>query len=93
MTTPKEAQRLSGVDRGKHVRFTGSKPLHLNYEGELVQVKHLGDGGTTIVIRAKDGRIEWDHVSPNTLVTLQGLPTPPGLNLHKSITDQETTSA
>lgn len=73
MTTPIEAQRLSGVDRGKHVRFTGSKPLHLNYEGELVQVKHLGDGGTTIVIRTSDGRLEWDHVPPAAKVTLTGI--------------------
>ncbi|MBM7767343.1 hypothetical protein JOE62_000756 [Glutamicibacter nicotianae] len=64
MTTPIEAQRLSGVDRGKHVRFTAAGPLHLVYEGEMVQVKHLGDGGTTIVIRTKDGRLEWDHVDP-----------------------------
>lgn len=74
MTTPIEAQRLSGVDRGKHVRFTGSKPLHLNYEGELVQVKHLGDGGTTIVIRTSDGRLEWDHVESYLLVEVTGTP-------------------
>lgn len=73
MTTPIEAQRLSGVDRGKHVRFRGSKPLHLNYEGELVQVKHLGDGGTTIVIRTSDGRLEWDHVEPGTKLTITGV--------------------
>ena len=93
MPTQMEAQRLSEVDRGKRLRFTGAGPRWLEYEGELVQVKHLGDGGTTIVIRTSDGRLEWDHVPPTTHVTLSGLPTPPGLNLHKSITDQEKTRA
>lgn len=93
MPTQIEAQRLSGVDRGKHVKFTSAGPRHLVYEGTLLQVKHLDDGWTTIVIRSADGRIEWDHVPPATHVTLSGLPTPPGLNLHKSITEQENTRA
>ncbi|MGO4298487.1 hypothetical protein [Glutamicibacter sp. MCAF14] len=89
MPTMIEAQRLSGVDRGKHVKFTSAGPRYLVYEGTLLQVKHLGDGWTTIVIRSADGRIEWDHVPPITHVTITGLPTPSGLNLHKSITIQE----
>lgn len=74
MTTQIEAQRLSGVDRGKHVRFTGTPPRHLVYEGTLVQVKHLGDGGTTIVIRAGNGRHEWEHVESYLLVELTEAP-------------------
>lgn len=73
MPTMIEAQRLSGVDRGKHVKFTSAGPRHLVYEGTLLQVKHLGDGGTTIVIRSANGRIEWDHVPPVDKVTLTGI--------------------
>lgn len=88
MPTQIEAQRMSGVDRGKRVRFTGAGPRRLEYEGELVQVKHLGDGGTTIVILTDDGRLDWEHVDPEAHVTIEGLPTPPGINLHVSITEQ-----
>lgn len=73
MATPIEAQRLSGVDRGKHVKFTGNGPRHLVYEGTLSQAKHLGDGGTTIVIRTNDGRLEWDHVGPGAKVDITGM--------------------
>lgn len=74
MPTQIEAQRLSGVDRGKHVRFTGAGPRQLEYERELVQVKHLGDGGTTIVIRTDDGRFEWEHLEPCARAEITGIP-------------------
>lgn len=88
MTTTTEAQRLTGTDRKKLVRFTGTAPFHHTHEGTLVQVKHLGDGGTTIVIQTKDGRLEWDHVDPGTKVEVTGQPTPAGLDLHKPVTEQ-----
>lgn len=74
MTTTIEAQRLSGVDRGKHVKFTSKTFRKLAYEGELIQVKHLGDGGTTIVVRRNDGRIEWEHVDPGSKIEITGRP-------------------
>jgi len=74
MPTQIEAQLLSGVDRGKQVKFTGPPPRRLTYEGHLVQVKHLGDGGTTIVIQTEGGRIEWEHVEPGARVEITGIP-------------------
>ncbi|UTT40237.1 hypothetical protein NMP99_02970 [Glutamicibacter mishrai] len=73
MTTTTEAQRLTGVDRKKHVKFTGPPPRNLTYEGRLVQVKHLGDGGTTLVIETDDGRLDWEHVDASAKVTLTGI--------------------
>lgn len=72
MTTTTEAQRITGIDRGKHVTFPGAVNRILT--GTLVQVKHLGDGNTTLVIQTEDGRLEWDHVPPATHVTITGRP-------------------
>ena len=77
MPTRIEPQRLSGVDRGKRVRFTGAGPRQLEYEGELVQVKHLGDGGTTLVILTNEGGIEWEHLGPGSRVEITGIPSKP----------------
>ncbi len=43
MTTTTEAQRITGIDRGKHVKFDASFSRIIT--GKLVQMKHLGDGG------------------------------------------------
>ncbi|MFJ2619706.1 hypothetical protein [Glutamicibacter sp. NPDC087344] len=70
MKTSREAQHLNGADRGKHIRFEAS--FNRTLAGKLIQVKHLGDGNTTIVIQTDDGRLEWDHVKPETEVTITG---------------------
>lgn len=74
MTTTIEAKRLTGIDRGKHVRFTSNTYRKFTYEGELIQVKHLGDGGTTIVINCVDHRLEREHVTPDTKIEITGRP-------------------
>lgn len=91
MTTTREAQRLTGVDRGKHVAFIhpgGKYSGAYRIEGTLVSVKHLGDGTTTLVVQA-DGGIRYGDITENTLVTISGTPTLPGLNLHHSVLDQD----
>lgn len=70
MTTTTEAQRITGIDRGKHVQFDAS--FNRTITGKLVQVKHLGDGNTTLVVQTEDGRLEWDHVQPATHITITG---------------------
>lgn len=72
MTTTTEAQRITGIDRGKHVTFDAS--FNRVITGKLVQVKHLGDGNTTLVVQTEDGRLEWDHVPPATHITITGRP-------------------
>lgn len=70
MTTTTEAQRITGIDRGKHVQFDAS--FNRIITGKLVQVKHLGDGNTTLVIQTEDGRLEWDHVPADRHIDITG---------------------
>lgn len=91
MTTTRQAKYLSGVDRGKHVAFVhpgGKYSGAYRIEGTLVSVKHLSDDSTTLVVKTVGG-IRYGDVTENTMVTINGTPTPAGLDLHRSVLDQE----
>lgn len=91
MTITRQAKYLSGVDRGKHVAFIhpeGKYSGAYRIEGTLVSVKHLGDGSTTLVVHTLGG-IRYGDITENTTVTITGTPAPAGLNLHRSVIDQD----
>lgn len=67
-----EAQNLTGQHRGHHATYqaTGPNAGNQTHAGTIVQVKHLGDGQTTIVTRGLDGLLGWAHVPADTPVTV-----------------------
>lgn len=74
MTVQREAKYLSGVDRGKHVNFVhpgGKYSGAYRIEGNLVSVKHLGDGSTTLVVQTASG-IRYGDITENTIVLITG---------------------
>ena len=74
-----EAQNLTGQHRGHHATYqtTGAHAGTQTHAGTIVQVKHLGDGQTTIVTRGPDGLLGWAHVPADTPVTVTPASSPP----------------
>lgn len=78
MPTQIEAKRLSGVDRGKHVRvrvpggrYTGTR----NLEGELVSITHHGGTDLTdIIVLTAAGPRQGAGLPADTIVTITGKP-------------------
>lgn len=90
MTTTRQAEYLSGADRGKHVEFVATAGKYTGpyrISGPLIAVKHLGDGTTTLIVQSPSGP-KYGDVPADTMITITGTPTPPGLNLHSSVLDQ-----
>ncbi|MFJ5106667.1 MULTISPECIES: hypothetical protein [unclassified Glutamicibacter] len=85
MTLTREAKYLSGADLGKTIEFLGKEPgdgLTYRTTGTIRAIEHEDDcvsidtGSGCRLIRSGDP------------VTITGTDTPPGLNLHRSVIDQ-----
>lgn len=70
-----EARRLSGVDRGKHVRlmvpggkYTGDWEL----AGEVLRIIHWSDGLISLLVLREDGPALGTQIAPETPVTITG---------------------
>lgn len=75
MTTTIEAKRLSGIDRGKHVRLMvpgGKHTGEWELAGELLELVHWADGTTSMTVLRDDGPALALGIPPDTLVTITG---------------------
>lgn len=91
MTTTRQAKYLSGVDRGKHVEFVSTAGKYTGpyrISGPLIAVKHLGDGTTTLIVQSPSGA-KYGDVPADTKITITGTSTTAGLDLHRSVLDQD----
>lgn len=86
MTTTREARHLSGADLGKIIEFLGKEPgdgLTYRTTGTILAIEHedycvsINTGNEYRLIRSGDP------------VTITGTGTPGGLNLHRSVIDQD----
>lgn len=103
MTTTREARHLSGADLGKTITIdqgdhtaTGpmSSVIHLS---KLIHQERLCDttpryeirpGNTIVEILVTTGILQ-TTLEPTHPVTITGTPTPAGLDLHRSVLDQD----
>lgn len=87
MTTSIEARYLSGNDLGKTLTVDMGEPISgiiggLGMDAERISIyfeQPAEDRQGTFAV----------HITPDHLVTITGTPTPPGLNLHRSVLDQD----
>ncbi|MGV2855417.1 hypothetical protein ACNPON_17705 [Glutamicibacter sp. AGC13] len=102
MTIERQAKYLSANDFGKPITIHGKESA---ITGVLVGIDALADyavdrmnltavnatlGQTDIALAVlvETGRVDVP-VKPNTQITIDGTPTPPGLNLHQPVTQQD----
>ncbi|PRB78258.1 hypothetical protein CQ012_02395 [Arthrobacter sp. MYb214] len=86
MTTTREARHLSGADLGKTIEFLGKEPgdgLTYRTKGTIVAIEHEDD---CVSIDTGNG---YRLIRAGEPVTITGTDTPPGLNLHRSVLDQD----
>lgn len=86
MTTTREARYLSGADLGKTIEFLGKEPgsgLTYRTKGIIRAIEHEDD---CVSIDTGNGYRLIRAIEP---VTITGTDTPPGLNLHRSVLDQD----
>lgn len=84
MTTTREARHLSGADLDKTVTATDEIDGR-TVTGILDKIIHYGSSATLTIL----GAGESIYVGANDPVTITGTDTPPGLNLHRSVIDQD----
>ncbi|UAV84828.1 hypothetical protein [Glutamicibacter mishrai] len=103
MTTTREARHLSGADLGKAITVDLEEHTvtgHLTsvcHRANLIDDESLcetmpryeiGPGKTMIEILVTTGILQ-TTIEPTHPVKVTGTPTPPGLDLHKSVLDQD----
>lgn len=103
MTTTREARHLNGADLGKTITVDlGEHTVtgHLtsvSHQANLIHNERLcattpryeiGPGKTILEILITTGILQ-TTLEPTHPITLTGTPTPPGLDLHKSVLDQD----
>lgn len=84
MTTTREARHLSGADLDKTVTVTDELDGR-TVTGILDKITHYGSSASLTIL----GAGESIYVGANDPVTITGTDTPPGLNLHRSVIDQD----
>lgn len=89
MTTTRVARHLSGADLGKTIEFLGKEPgkepgdgLTYRTKGIIVAIEHEDD---CVSIDTGNG---YRLIRAGEPVTITGTDTPAGLNLHRSVIDQ-----
>lgn len=86
MTTTREARHLSGADLGKTIEFLGQEPgsgLIYPTTGTIVAIEHEDD---CVSIDTGNG---YRLIRAGEPVTITGTPTPAGIDLHRSVLDQD----
>lgn len=103
MTTTREARHLNGADLGKTVTVdlgddtvTGTLS-GVTHTGNLIAEERLcttqpeytlGRASVIVEVLVPSGLLQ-TTIEPTHPVTITGTPTPPGLNLHNSVLDQD----
>ncbi len=94
MTTTREAKHLSGADLAKTITVnldenTVTRQLTSDERLCTTQPEYsLGRASTILEIILPTGLLQ-TTLEPTHPVTITGTPTPPGLDLHKSVLDQD----
>lgn len=103
MTTTREARHLNGADLGKtitvdldentvtgHLTSVGHRANLINDERLCTTTPRyeIGPGKTILEILVTTGILQ-TTIEPTHPVAITGTDTPPGLNLHKSVLDQD----
>lgn len=103
MTSTREAKYLSGADLGKTITITkGEQEITgmlsgITHTGNLIcdeslctaeRTCSIGRADIIIEIISPEGPLKF-ITDPHRPVTITGTDTPPGLNLHKPVTEQE----
>ena len=87
MTTTREAKYLAAVDLGKTITVTDTD-TDKTVTGELQSIEATDCSDIQLsIIAGKDSGTY--HVAHDDEVTITGANTPPGLNLHPSVIDQD----
>lgn len=87
MTTTREAKYLAAVDLGKTITVTDTD-TDKTVTGELQSIEATDCSDIQLnIIAGKDSGTY--HVAHGDEVTITGTDTPPGLNLHRPVTDQD----
>ena len=84
MSTTREARHLSGADLDKTITVTDEMDGR-TVTGVLDKITHYGCSATLTIL----GEGASIYVGANDPVTITGTNTPPGLNLHRSVIDQD----
>lgn len=84
MTTTREARHLSGADLDKTVTATDEIDGR-TVTGILDKIIHYGSSATLTIL----GAGESIYVGANDPVTITGADAPSGLDLHRSVIDQD----
>ena len=86
MTTTRSAKYLSGADIGKTIEFLGKEPgsgLTYRTTGTISAIEHEDD---CVSIDTGNG---YRLIRADQPVTITGIGTPAGLDLHRSVIDQD----
>lgn len=86
MPLKRAAKYLSGVDRGKTISMYCKDTLR-SITIDILAVEHWP--GETIVWVPADLNQEPYHLDPEQNVLITGTPTPAGIDLHRSVLDQD----